>query len=91
MAALMGLVIWLIRKENKIMASQEEASAKLDAISVSLTKIGTESTALLAKISELQSAAQGNVPDDVMAKINAVAAQAQVVDDQVPDEPSQGS
>lgn len=69
------------------MANVEEALARLTAIQGQLTEIGSETDALLALIEELRNAAQGNVPDEVMAKIDEVAAQAQVVADKVPNEP----
>lgn len=72
------------QKLVKLMATADEANAKLDAISANLTEIGSEVDTLLAKIDELIAAAQNNVPDTVMEKINAVKDQAQVVDDKVP-------
>lgn len=70
------------------MATQEEAAAKLEEIAATNRKISAESSAMIALIQELQSAAQGNVPDDIMAKINEVAGQAKAIDDLVPDAPT---
>lgn len=68
------------------MSKEDEALQQLQGINDSLTKIGGETTTLLQKVAELQTAAAaGNVPDSVMTKIGEVATQAKVVDDLVPD------
>lgn len=69
------------------MATKEQVMAGLGNIETELGKIGTETQTLIAKVAELQQAANnaGNIPDEVMDKINAVATQARVVDDLVPD------
>lgn len=78
-------------KLDKIMSKTDQALADLEAIQTSLTKIGTETATSLQKITELEAlAAENNVPDVVLAKIAEVKAQAQVVDDLVPDAPAGG-
>lgn len=82
------------------MASAEEIVAdilavrdKLSAANTKLTKIGTETDGLLAKIKELEDAiAAGNVPQSVVDAFAGVKEQAglveaalQVQDDKVPD------
>lgn len=77
----------LTQQGAQIMASQEEAAAQLAAVNEKLVKIGTETSTLLTKIAELQAAleAAGQVAPELQAAIDAVAAQAGVVDDLVPD------
>jgi septal ring factor EnvC (AmiA/AmiB activator) len=71
---------------EKIMATQAELTTQVQAIGATLTKIGTETTALLAKIDELNAViAAGTVTPELQAAVDAVAAQAHVVDDLVPD------
>jgi uncharacterized protein YoxC len=69
------------------MATQEEAAAQLEAINTQLQKIGTETQSLLDKVTELQNAAAaaGEVQPALQTAIDAVSAQAKVVDDLVPD------
>ena len=69
------------------MASQEEAAAQLAAVNEKIVKIGTETSTLLTKIAELQAAleAAGQVTPELQSAIEAVAAQAGVVDELVPD------
>ncbi len=77
-----------IRKAlKKVMATQEEAAAQLAAANASLTKIGAETQTLLDKVAVLEAAA-GNateVSPALQAAIDGVVAQAQAVDDLVPD------
>lgn len=89
---LVASAIWIIRalqqlnrKITILMATAAEANAKLDEISATLTKVSGETSALLAAIAELQAAAAGNVPDDIMARIDAIAVQTKSIDDQVTD------
>lgn len=69
------------------MSNKQEALDKLTGIETSLGKISTETQTLIAKIAELQQAVNnaGNIPDELIEKINAVANQARLVDDLVPD------
>lgn len=93
----------LLKLLRKIMATAEELIAdinavkdKLTAANTKLTKIGTETDGLLAKIKELEDAiAAGNVPQSVVDAFNSVKEQAgtietalQAQDDKVPDAPT---
>lgn len=74
------------RKADVIMANDAEQIAQLNAIKDQLVKVGGETSLLLLKIQELQDLlANQPVSDELKAAIAAVAAQAQVVDDAVPD------
>lgn len=74
--------------EKKIMATQAELTAKLGEVNEKLVKIGGETSTLLAKIEELKLViANGPVSAELQAAVDAVAAQAGVVDDMVPDVP----
>lgn len=77
----------LNKKAKKIMATQAEAAAQLTALNTELVKIGTETQALLDKVTALQAAADaaGNVSPELQAAIDGVVAQAKTVDDLVPD------
>jgi G:T/U-mismatch repair DNA glycosylase len=70
-----------------IMASQAQLAQDLQAINTQLVKIGTETTALLAKITELEAAiaAGGTTTPEVDAAVQALRDQAKVVDDLVVD------
>jgi hypothetical protein len=71
-----------------ILMTQEELKALLEAATAKAQKIGTETAALLQKITELLAiiAAGGNVTPEVQAAMDALTAQMQIVDDLVPDE-----
>lgn len=77
----------LNKKALKIMATQDEAAAQLQEITTQLTKVGTETSTLLEKVAALEAAAAaaGNVTPQLQTAIDAVKAQAQAVDDEVPD------
>lgn len=71
---------------DKIMATQADVVAQLKTVNDQLTKIGTETTTLLKKIDDLTAViAAGTVSPELQAAVDAVAAQAKVVDDMVPD------
>lgn len=73
---------------EKIMATQQELTTKLNAVTDNLKKVGAETTTLLAKVEELKTTiASGTVTPELQAAVDAVAAQAKVVDDLVPDAP----
>ena len=71
------------------MATQAELAQQLTALGVQLGKIGSESSATLAKVSALEEALAnaGNVTPELQAAFDAVKAQVQLVDDLVPDQP----
>ncbi len=75
---------------NKIMATQAELAAQLNDLGAELGKIGAETQSLLDKIEELGKiiAAGGDVTPELQAAFDAVKAQAQAVDDKVPDAPA---
>lgn len=61
-----------------------EAVEQLQAANATLVKIGTETSALLVLIGNLQT---GDLPQELADQITAIKTQAQVVDDLVPDAP----
>jgi len=68
------------------MATQQDAAAELQNVNQQLQKIGTETQSLLDKITALEQAAgSADVQPELQAAIDAVVAQAKVVDDLVPD------
>ena len=86
------LIHSIIKKLNKIMATQAELAASIAAITAKVTKIGTESTATLAKVQELQDVIDnlptGTVTPELQAAVDALAAQVQIVDDLIADAPA---
>lgn len=75
------------RKVGKIMANQQELADQIKTVTDRLNKIGTETTKLIQKIDELVAAAgNAQVTPELQAAVDALAAQAKVVDDLVPDE-----
>ena len=83
------LRIIILRLQERIMATQAELAQQLTALGVQLGKIGSESSATLAKVSALEEALAnaGNVTPELQAAFDAVKAQVQLVDDLVPDQP----
>ncbi len=78
----------LIRKVDKIMATQAELAAKLNTISDELVKVGAETSKLIAMVADLQTqVANAPVSAELSAAVDKVAAQAKLVDDLVPDAP----
>ena len=69
------------------MATQADLVVELQAINTELVKIGTETSTLLQKVADLQTALAnaGIVSLDLQAAVDAVAKQAKAVDDLVPD------
>lgn len=88
---LYGLAAYAIVKNNqqerKLMATQAEAAALLKQANDSLAKIGAETSALLQKVTDLQTAAAkaDQVSPELQAAIDGVVSQAKSVDDLVPD------
>lgn len=73
-------------KLEKIMATQAELITQINNINQQLTKVGQETSTLLTKIDELkQVIAAGPVSPELQAAVDALAHQAQVIDDLVPD------
>jgi hypothetical protein len=74
---------------DRIMATQAELATELQAVANQLTKIGSETSTLLQKITDLE-AIIANGPTASQELIDAVAAvkaQAAIVDNLVPDAP----
>lgn len=74
------------------MATQADAAAQLNAVNDKLTKVGTETSALLDEVQKLKDAAANSdqVSPELQAAIDAVSAQADKVDNLVPDVPAPG-
>lgn len=79
----------IIRKLEKIMATQAELAQTLADVSAQVAKIGTETSATLQKVADLEAAlaSAGEVSAEVQAAVDALKAQVQVVDDLVADAP----
>lgn len=77
--------------ENRIMAKQSEIAADLRAQADRINKIASETRTLLTRIEELQEAVnnQDEASEELTAASQAVAAQLAVVDDLVPDAPTE--
>jgi chromosome segregation ATPase len=86
---LLSLYHLLETKVNQIMATQAELAASLNKLSDQLTKIGGETTQLIADVAALKAQlANAPVSAELQAAFDKVAAQAQKVDDMVPDQPT---
>ena len=72
---------------HSIMATNAELKTDLDAVTAQVAKIGTETTATLQKVTDLEAAlaAAGNTTPEVDAAMAALKAQVKVVDDMVAD------
>ena len=90
-----SLLWWVNRKPDlkkllkQIMATQTEIVQELTAVKATLVKVGTETSTLLKRIADLQAVIDaGAVTPELEAAAKAVADQAKVVDDLVPDAPT---
>lgn len=73
---------------DKLMSSQSELTVALNGLNEKLVKIGGETTKLLAAIEDLKKQVENApVSAELQAAFDAVARQAGVVDDLVPDQP----
>jgi Asp-tRNA(Asn)/Glu-tRNA(Gln) amidotransferase B subunit len=71
------------------MATKDEVLADLTAIGATVTKIGTETSASLAKIAELEAlVAAGGVSQEIVDKVAEIKAGLTAVDDLVTDAPA---
>lgn len=79
----------LLVQGDQLMSSQAELTAQVAAVNAKLTKIGAETQSLLTKIDELNAviAAGAPVTPELKAAVDALVAQAEVVDKLVPDAP----
>jgi chromosome segregation ATPase len=75
---------------DKIMESQHQLAQDLTALTTQVQKIGTETTATLQKVTDLQNALNnaGGTTPEVDAAMAALKAQVQLVDDLIPDAPA---
>lgn len=74
------------RKVDMIMATQAELAQELTTVKDQVQKIGTETSTLIERITELEQAiANGPTTPEVDAALAALKAQVQVVDELVPD------
>lgn len=81
-----SLLKTILKNQIKMGANTDKALQDLAAIKTQITKVGTETATLLQKIIDLENAAaSADTPQSVLDAIADVKAQAQVVDDQVPD------
>jgi hypothetical protein len=80
----------LVTKVDTIMLTQTQLAATLTTLGGEIKKIGVETTTLLEKVTALTEAVAnaGNTSPEVDAALADVQAQAQVVDDLVPDVPT---
>lgn len=88
---MLALLIKKVNKLNKkvhwIMATMEQLTADLEAVTEQVAKIGTETAITLQKVIELEDAlaAAGGTTPEVDAAMIALKAQVQIVDELVPD------
>ena len=78
----------VLSKLEKIMTTQVEGVVEIQAVKEQVTKIGTETSTLLTKIEELTQAIENAGKDlspEVQQALDDLKAQAQIVDDLVPD------
>ncbi len=76
----------IIKLLEKIVATQAELVTALNTLNDKIAKIGTETTALLAAVTDLQAQlADAPVSPELQAAFDRVAVQAGIVDDLVPD------
>lgn len=70
-----------------LMATQAELTAQVAAVNAKLTKIGDETRSLLAKVEELTAVIANGPPvtPELQAAVDALTAQAELVDALVPD------
>lgn len=74
----------LLKGQKTIMATNQEALDKLDAIGATLDTVSAETTALVEEVRALKEAAENqNVSDELMAKINSLADKAISIDEKV--------
>jgi uncharacterized protein YoxC len=80
----------VLTRLEKILMNQDELAKGLADVGTQVAKIGSESTATLQKVAELEAALNnaGGVSPAVQSAFNALKAQVQVVDDLIPDVPA---
>lgn len=84
----------ILQNQKRILMNQAELAAELAVVTTQVAKIGEESKVTIAKVAELQAAvdaanAAGNtVAPEVVAALDALKAQVNVVDALIPDAPA---
>lgn len=80
----------ILAQGRTIMATQAELTQQVKAATEKITKIGTETTTLVAKVKELTDIITNGPPvtPELQAAVDELKAQAQVVDDLVSDQPT---
>lgn len=74
--------------KGEIMATKEQFSAALDSVNAVLATIHSETSALVAEVQALRDqVASGEIPDDLMAKLDAITSKATEIDNLVPAAP----
>lgn len=84
------LLTLLLLEVRNIMSTQEQLAADLNALTTQVAHIGSETSATLQKVVELEAAlaAAGATTPAVDAALAALKAQAQATDDLIPDAPA---
>lgn len=82
------LLINVNTKIDKLMSNTDQALADLQVIGQTLTKVSTETSTLLQKITDLENSTTPDTPQSVLDAIAAVRAQAEAIDELVPDAPT---
>jgi uncharacterized protein YoxC len=88
--ALVGAAYVSIRKLiGVIMATKDEVIANLTALNSSLEQVRTETTALVAKVAELEEAIENStdVPEEIATLVSEISAKVKAIDDLVPNVP----
>jgi len=69
--------------------TQQELVEQVNQLTTQVAKIGTETSALIQKVADLEAAlnSQPNVTPELQVAFDALKAQVQTVDDLVPDQP----
>lgn len=83
-----GVVYYGVEQiKEAIMATKDELIAQLNGINESLSKVSGETSALVAKVAELEEALNNadNIPDDVMSLVSDIRSRVTAIDDQVTD------
>lgn len=87
-AQLAQIAASVLNLKEIIMTTKDEVLADLTAIAETVAKVGTETSATLAKVAELEALlAAGGVSQDIVGKVVEIKAGLQAVDDLVADAP----
>lgn len=80
----------LNRKMEKLMVTQAEVAADVGLVKDQLVKVGLETATLIDRIADLETAVanQADASPELVDAVAALKAQAQLVDDLVPDAPT---